>query len=304
MISDIPTINEFKEHGVDYLNLAWDGTMKILVDLFEMGDVDEWHKAEIWESAQRILSTSVLLTHQGCELLLKSRITETSPFLLISSDIRHWPKSSRSKGISFDKIRTVDAQDLPKLHDLVTNHMLSDHFKDSYNDLRKMRNKVSHTVSKNLRFTAVENFKSILEITHELLPDEKWFRLRESQLEKNVDAAIYSNDYNLFVLAREAVILKNVLERSSLIKFFGFDKRIRSYICPECVYSSIDWDYFEDATISQLVPNSHKSNTLHCFACGSSTTVSRGKCNHDGCNGSVLTEDMERCLTCFGDQTE
>ncbi len=308
MISDIPTATEFEEHGVDYLNLAWDGIMKILVDLFESSEggyaIDGQHESKVWESAQRTLSTSLLLTHQGCELLLKSRIAEISPFLLISSNIRNWPKPTKTNAVSFDEIRTLDAQDLPKMHDLVTKYQLSDDFKTSYNTLRKNRNKVSHTVSKNLRFTAAELLKVILGISHELLANKKWFRLRESHLASGVDAALHSNDYDSFVLAREAVILKAELDRPSMLKYFDFDKKRRAYICPVCAYSSSDWDYFEDATIALLKPNTSKSNKVYCFACDGLSPVIRKACNHDDCKGNVLTEDAERCLTCFGDQTE
>mgnify|MGYP006427085019 CR=1 FL=1 len=305
MIDGIPSSTEFKEHGIDYLNLAWEATMKILVELFELGDVfDDEDKNEVWESAQRTLSTSLLLAHQASELLLKSRISEISPFLLISSDLRHWPKPSNTNAIPFDEIRTIDAQDMPKMHDLVSKHKLSDEFIQSYDMLRTKRNKVSHTVSKNLRFTAGEILKSILEITHELLPDEKWFRLRESHLASGVDAALHSNDYDSFVIAREAVILKAEFDRASMLKYFDFDKRRRAYICPVCVLSSSDWGYFEDATISLLEPNTPTADKVYCFACGNLSQVIRRCCNHKDCKGNVLTEDMERCLTCFGDQTE
>ncbi len=278
--------------------------MEILVKLFEFEDKDEEIDAELWQSAQRTLATSLLLTHQGCELLLKGRIAHVSPYLLLSSDIKQWPRASTNNDVSFEDIRTIDAQDLIRLHDIVSAKPLSGEFRNGYTALRQKRNTVAHGISKSIQFTSKEMLKSILEIVHELLPTEKWFSLRRNRLENNADSVLYpgeSVDHHEFVLTREALILIQEFDRKDLIRYFRFDKRRRRYYCPTCTtYDCIE--YLDGPRLGVLEPNSPQSKVLYCFVCGEKHEVIRTKCIHEDCKGNVISKSDNQCLTCLDDQ--
>lgn len=306
MITNVPTSVDFTEYGIDYLNLAWEGTMEILVKVFECESKDEEADTELWATAQRTLATSLLLTHQGCELLLKGSIAHISPFLLLSSDIKQWPKATANKDISFEDIRTIDAQDLVRLHDTVSATPLSDDFKNGYAALRKRRNTVAHGINKSIQFTSKESLKSILEIVHELLPSESWFALRRNHLGTSVDSVLYpdeAEDHHEYTLVREALILIQEFERKELIRFSSFDKRRRRYYCPSCTSYDII-EFLDEPRLGLLEPNSPKSQTLYCFACGDQHEILREKCQNEDCNGNVITSSSNQCLTCFDYQEE
>ena len=105
---------------------------------------------EYWASAQKPLSVALALVQQGTELLLKSRIIEVSPFLIFKGDPSLWPSGCDKQEISFSEFKTIDAQDLIRVHDTVVTSRLTEEFKNRYENLRRKRNTIMHTVDKNV----------------------------------------------------------------------------------------------------------------------------------------------------------
>lgn len=65
------------------------------------------------------LSSSLSLVQQAIEFFLKGAIVDTSPYLLIVDEPRNWPAGCSMQDIPFANFRTLDAQDLPRVHDTV-----------------------------------------------------------------------------------------------------------------------------------------------------------------------------------------
>ncbi|HFG1611539.1 TPA: hypothetical protein ACGFXY_003672, partial [Vibrio cholerae] len=120
MINNIPTNDDFYKAGRELLDLAWDMIVKLLLNLKEGEyygvDSDEISE-EYWSKAKRQLTTSLSITQQGIEFLIKGRICQISPFLLIIESPSKWPSPYRESVIDFNEFRTLDAQDLVRVHD-------------------------------------------------------------------------------------------------------------------------------------------------------------------------------------------
>src|SRR5690554_6664902 len=118
MIVNVPTADDFKNSGIDYLNLAWGTAASLVLDLEEMkihkgeiysGEedlpttVNEEEIGEYWRRAQRNLATALSLILQGTELLLKGHIAKVSPYLLLSGDPGTWPRGSQENDTNFSE---------------------------------------------------------------------------------------------------------------------------------------------------------------------------------------------------------
>ena len=92
MILEIPTSEEFYTSGKELLNFAWDTVVELLIDLDGLEDygVDSHDAEEIsdacWKLSKRHLTTALSITQQGVEFILKGKIIDVSPFILIAGD--------------------------------------------------------------------------------------------------------------------------------------------------------------------------------------------------------------------------
>ena len=81
MIIDVPTGDDFKSSGIDFLNLAWDTLISLSTKLKDAeyfynvyySDeneevIDQLSSEQYWKQAQRPLSTALSLIQQGTEL--------------------------------------------------------------------------------------------------------------------------------------------------------------------------------------------------------------------------------------------
>ena len=114
-------------------------------------------------------------------------------------------------------------------------------------------------------------------------------------------------DYVTNRLCREMDIIVDLLGHSELLKWFGFNKRQRRYICPGC-YWDLDHHHAHPCPrTAQLQPNTTRSMNLHCFVCGNDIPVTRRSCQEAECKGNVIHADDDfecHCLTCFEFQEE
>ncbi|MBJ6750742.1 hypothetical protein [Geomonas anaerohicana] len=140
MILDVPSSDDFRNSGITFLNLAWDRVQEILNTL-DQADIAEWdaddeESEEFWRSVQKPLFTSLALVQQATEFLLKGKIVEVSPFLLIAGDPRSWPKGCDKNHVQFADFRSVDAQDLIRVVNTVAHERLDDKLVTSIDELR------------------------------------------------------------------------------------------------------------------------------------------------------------------------
>ena len=301
MIVDLPSDDDFRQNGVDLLNLAWDSVLTLLRHLYEVDSVGFTSLDEIsdeyWTAATRTVSTALALTQQGVEFILKGLICRVSPLLLIATPVRDWPARATTEDVPFADFKTVDALDLPKLHDSIARPPLPREFVRTYEDLRRQRNALLHTIDKRLSISAREVLIAVLETAHHLLGPRSWLRLRSASLDRSPEAVAFSPDFVESLVIREALLAVALLERREAAKFFGVDKKRRTYICPDC---SLSYQHAADkyAESAQLQPNTPSSAHVWCFICEKTTTVRRSKCVATGCKGNVIYEEEDWCLTC------
>ncbi|MGD1091523.1 MAG: hypothetical protein ABSB35_05955, partial [Bryobacteraceae bacterium] len=94
MIIDIPAPKDFFDSGIELFDFAWDTVANLITNLsqaidmgVEEGDVSE----EYWAASKRRLTTALAMTQQGVEFILKGKIAEVSPFLLLAEGPSKWP---------------------------------------------------------------------------------------------------------------------------------------------------------------------------------------------------------------------
>jgi hypothetical protein len=182
LITEIPTVDEFQYTGSTFLNLAWDSILTLLYELDDLNTAEVEERdfnlkhpdfarepklcnvaTKYWQLASKPLSISLALAEQGIEFLLKSRIVEHSPFLLISGNPKEWPSRCDRENTPFSKFQTIEAQYLLRVHDSIADVRLPDDFKTRYQELRRKRNVIFHTVDPSLRVSPVDVAIEILQ---------------------------------------------------------------------------------------------------------------------------------------------
>ena len=313
MVEDIPSPSDFQERGIDFLNLAWSTCITILDHsenvvgemqdvLYDDSEVEEKREyaAELKErfnrGAQRELGTAITLACQGTEFLLKSKICETSPWLLILARFSDWPKGCHKKDIPFSQFRTADAQDLVEIHDTTASERLPPEFVEKFSKLRILRNSLMHSVSGEDNFSPISTMETILDICQTLIGKFQWLPARKNFLARDRDAPIVEfYDQERVRIVEEMDLILEALPRAAIRKL-GIDKTQRRYSCPSCRRPSRDIEL--RGFFAQLRPNESDSTKLFCFVCGETHTIERKDCVFDGCRGNVIDPNLNECLTC------
>lgn len=164
MINDVPSPQDFLDSGVELFDFAWDTAAALWTNLSEAEDcgIDCAEvSGEYWTAAKRRLTTALAMTQQGVEFILKGKIAEISPYLLIAEGPSRWPSPYDGHELTFSEFKTVDAQDLIRLHDTVQKVQLSPSFVDQFNALRKKRNTIAHSIDKKLKVHTSEVIETI-----------------------------------------------------------------------------------------------------------------------------------------------
>lgn len=300
MISDIPSHDDFFNEGISLLSFAWDTVVNLLTDLSESEyygiDISEVGDA-FWLSSKQTLTTSLAIAQQGVEFILKGKIAEVSPFLLIAGNPKDWPKQGDGQPLSFSEFMTIDAQDLVKVHDTVATVKLENDFKIKYQELRKKRNTIIHTVNKNLTIHVTDVIVDILEVHKALFPGENWVCVRREFLENSPTSQLHSTDWVEQRVIWEFSIITDLLQPKHMYKFFGFNKKQRRYMCPNCYHVNVDAQLKPRTAV--LNPNTPESTTLYCYVCDEFSDVERVNCSNADCPGNVISVDYGECATCL-----
>ena len=305
MITDVPTSNDFEQSGKAFLNLAWESAIGLFYNLTssDLIESDDWghDEQDYWKACQAPLATSLGLAQQGIELLIKARIASVSPFLLIVGNPREWPKSN-GPNIAFADFRTIDAQDLIRVHDMVMARVLPDSFKQRFEQMRRMRNSIFHTVDKRIEVQLNDVLKVILEASGTLLKT-KWVAMRREYLLTEPNSIAFDvSDYENAIMAKELMLIVDSFDPAFLLTHLGFNKKQRRYLCHSCSRELADFDSSVKPLLAQLRPNTATSTTLFCIACGQTVEVLRQRCVHKGCKGNVIEADDLFCCSCGNHQ--
>ena len=304
MITHIPTPDDFYRTGKELLAYSWDIVVTLLVALDEAEyygiDASEVSE-EYWSLSQRQLTTALAIMQQGIEFIIKGRICEVSPFLLISDSPSKWPSPYKLDPIEFSKFRTIDAQDLIKVHDTFSDKCFDDRFNSLFNQLREKRNTIMHSISKSLNIQFGEIIETLLYMHKALFPSESWVAVRRESLQRSPNTELGSNDYLSNELCRELSIIINLLAPAKVTEYFKIDKNKRAYFCPECHYKANHDTHDFNHKLARLASNSSNCASLYCPVCDQEHEVSRSDCSkkyYADCLGNVISDVYDICLTC------
>lgn len=306
MILDIPSSDDFKNSGITFLNLAWDRVQEILSTL-DQADIADWDSndeksEEFWRSVQKPLFTSLALVQQATEFLLKGKIVEVSPFLLITGDPRSWPKGCDRVDVQFADFRTVDAQDLIRVVNTVSNERLDDTLVAAIEELRRARNRIMHSVDNKFRTNPRDIVLTILEIFQNFIIPCGWNDGRRDYLINHFEAvAFWTTEHVESKIAQETLFVSELINKAAFKRYYGVDLKKRRYHCPDCNHECKEYSEIEPM-LAQLLPNTPDSTTLHCYLCGTDREVVRKNCNNSGCKGNVIDAKDNLCLLCLEDQ--
>lgn len=301
MIKDIPSKSDFDAVGVALLDQAWDVATALLIDLEQAKQWMDLNEEEnYWRSAGIKLSTALAIAHQGAEFLLKGRISAISPMLLILNPPKDWPKPGPDGHIAFSAFRTVDAQDIVRLHDSCAEVPLDKKFASAFEALRIRRNSFMHSINPNVKVDAAALIEEILRIHKVLMPDRNWIDARRQALRESSSSQIWSSDWVEPRLVQEFNEISAVLPPALMLEHFGFDKKRRAYLCSNCTFSSCAEEDFQSYSAT-LVEKSSTCERLYCFICRETEVVTRNACKYENCEGNVISTEWERCLTCGAD---
>jgi hypothetical protein len=296
----VPSSKDFFEAGIELFDFAWDTAAVLWTNLSEAKewgiDPDEVSE-EYWAAAKRRLTTALVMTQQGVEFILKGKIAEISPYLLLAESPAKWPSPYDGDELDFAQFKTVDAQDLVRLHDTVQDTQLSAAFVDKFNTLRAKRNTISHSIDKKLQVHTSEVIETILSLHKALFPKENWAKVRATFINNSPNAMLNGGDYSKNIACHELEVVIEILTPAAVREFFLIDKKQRRYLCPKCLDDAnkdVDFDY----KLAVIRPKGASSTKLYCPICDAEHQVVREDCKDSDCPGNVLSSDWGICLTC------
>jgi hypothetical protein len=304
MITEIPSASDFEMAGMNQLYLAWQISMQAISDYESAEDYvsaedREAAEKEYWAKSQPALANAFALIQQAMEMALKGRIATISPYLLISKDPKDWPKGVDTQPTPFSDFRTLDAADLVKVHDSFAPSPLDERFRIFWDEVRRDRNRIMHSVSVR-SFDPATLVRTLLTAAHHLFSDLPWPQRLQIMQDEGKYAAFGFEEGNHNIVLSQIDIAVRYLTPAENRLHFGFDRRRRSYLCPHCYYiSNRDW---QDVwpKLAQFPVKQAGSCQLSCFVCNETSDVERRRCNHFECEADVIFEGM--CLSCLRDQ--
>jgi hypothetical protein len=315
MITDVPSSIDFQNAGSNLLNLAWDSTISLLIDrrdLYEIGKTSQVTEL-YWRAAQPILSSSLSLVQQGVEFFLKGKIAKVSPYLLIIGSLSNFPKNSHKQSTSFSDFRTIDAQDLIRVHDTVSETRVSDSFCQWYDELRRLRNKLMHTVDKTTVINDKDVLIHIMEACDYCIESRSWIDVRSQYLMKSPDEYLFqdipiSDDeriaYHLEQLQSEIMTVIEYLEPQHAKRFFGFQKKEQRYLCLHCLsvrQGEFDFEFSDSQKTllhtAQIVDSGLSPlDIVYCIFCEGYYRIKKEKCKN--CGHEIVDAHNGLCLSC------
>jgi hypothetical protein len=256
---------------------------------------------QYWRKSQPALANAVSLVQQAMEMALKGRIAAISPYLLIARDPKDWPKGSENGDVPFSEFRTLDAADLLKVHNTFSQEPLDEDFRVFWDQVRRDRNKVMHSVAPRT-FDAATLTRSILLAVKWLFSNKRWPQHLIDMEESGTNAALGVYDFTYNIVMRHIDIAIKQLAPVDRRKLLGVRTNQRSYLCPTC-HESADRDFQDDwPHLAQLRSRRKGEKILDCILCEAVIEVSRSACTQYGCRGDTIYQGM--CLTCHGEQDD
>ena len=295
------------------MNLAWEQITALLNEYSQLSEVfddskfDESDSTRYWAAARQTLTTSLSLIQQAVEFFVKGRIVSISPYLLISGMPSSWPKGSNKTDLSFSSFRSIDAHDLIKVHDTVFGERLSDKFIQFNNQMREQRNKIIHTVDKQIEVHPERLLESVLFVHDYFLGHYKWLDSRKdysynqpSNAPRHIRLEGLNEPYLLLDLLSDLEIVVNNLTPKIVKDYFGFNKKSHALHCPKCYEKLSRIDFFEHELLEDTFSSYRKidMNEYKCVVCDYHGELASTKCAEDYCESSYVDLESGLCLGC------
>ncbi len=300
VIGDPPTKPDLEAAGVEYLYMALNEAISVAQGeeffIGIPGDPEAEEEVDLvkeyWVSTRRQLAKSASLLQMGTELLLKSRVAEVSPYLLLDS-VSSWPKAASKADCNWDDFRTIDARLLPQVINTVGQSRLADEFIATLDRIRKRRNAIVHSASEKAVPTCEEIVHDVLEVAHNLIGTHCWPALHRAQAWAPPFSRVDYHDQITVELLDDFSFLLDSLRPADVRKYLGISKKQRRYLCPSCRLGDLPAE--ARIKVAVLQPNRASSTTLFCIACGDLHSIRRKQCAD--CPGNVVDDDG-CCLSC------
>lgn len=318
MITQVPNPDEYKDVAIDCLVQAYNNIYQVDSQI-----TPTITREELWAYNQIVLRTAIVLIHQGAEGLMKSKICEVSPLLIIDKRRSEWKTLPNSSDESFADMYTIGGDDLIRtFYACIDVQTIGLDYLNHFEEIRVKRNKIIHGLgSENL--TPEYVLKLILwTFTHLLGKDSFWKAvLYRFYTHPGLDKDDPELEWEEMLHYNRMEHLDMCLGKGELKKHFSIDITARPYLCPECTSRA------EQITTSGILrpeskwaflhPNEPTSEEVTCIVCQSTHDVIRENCVKEGCKGNVkyLLEEGEAaeeddegepdiwvCLTCWHEE--
>ncbi|MBR9856762.1 MAG: hypothetical protein GYB38_03550 [Gammaproteobacteria bacterium] len=308
MLIDIPDENDFYIAAENLINSAWSSLTKLLEDhvVFEDIEAEETAKDKYWIYAKPELTAAAAMVQHAVEFYLKAKILSISPYLLIASEPRAFPRKSDSKDVSFTEFRTLDAQDLLKVLNTFSSERLGEDFKQWFGNMRLMRNKIMHTVDNNLSIKPSELAVAILQGHEYLVGKNSWIKSRTSFLNRSPEHGVKigsTKEHDAYIhlaIHRELSLVINSLSPLYAIKFFKYDEISYSETCTTCYEIFSHCDFFDckwtDSFVQTLQRRAELHEEMECIVCGVVAAISKVGCQE--CGNFSINSSTRECLWC------
>lgn len=308
MIINIPTEKDFYLEAENLINSAWNILIRLLEDCsnYKELDINDSELEKYWLSAKSELTLAMSLVQHSVEFYLKSKILAISPYLLISSEPRFWPKQCDKKDICFSDFRTLDAQDLLKVHNAFSTMRLSDDFSDWFNSMRTMRNKIMHTVDAALSIKPSKLAEDILKGHGYLVGDNSWINSRVAYLKRSplhiieIPDSDGTDSYIYMAIHKEISLTIDELSSTAVKQYLRYDKMKDAEECVNCHSLFMRDEFFDSKWTDDLIPTMQNidanSKDLECVICGSKAEYLDKECGD--CGRSLIGKDSNKCMYC------
>lgn len=293
-ITDLPSSEDFYSMGVEHIMIGYDGILDLyhpLLNYMEYDNSQKEDQEEFWDSARLKVLVLTGLIHEGFDFILKSKICEVNPLLLIKND----PKELKGNK-KFSECFTHNSSDLPIIVNAFCPNPLNAKFIELFEAGRKRRNKIRHTFDKDLQAQAEKIIIETLEM-FSLISNEKWTKIRLKYVESDEVLRLYSADVDFYRerLLTEFDVLTTILQPARFQKHYGAKKKQRYFLCFECNYP----DYADERKTTFIETDSSGTCYSCCIICENKVLLKNEECMGEvGCKSKLIDSKAERCIAC------
>ncbi len=295
MITNQPEREEFETIAKQCLAQAFN----IVYDIDSELEYFEGDPADVWEYRIGDLSTSLILIFQAIEAVMKGRVCQTSPLLLLDLKRTEWPTLPGTSDRDFTQLYTINGEALLRTYFSVIKPTRESHHLVSFiEEIRVARNRIVHGPARDY-LDPEYLIICILQTFTYFFGKGSWWTSYQDQMINNPVNKDVNSGYQESWFQYRLDYVESVLEPADFRKHFSLNLNSRRYYCPHFLSQSRESDI--ESKWALLIPQGKSRTTeVHCVNCNRQFPVSRVKCVIEECKGDVIHSDEKHrvCLTC------